>query len=59
MQETLAYEADVNSTCVRKLETGATWAGLKVLVKLAMVLGVEPADFLQKPAKRGSRKTPT
>lgn len=55
-QETLAYEAEVNRTYVSKLETGATWVGLEVLVKLSRVLQVEPADFLQRPPRRSGRK---
>jgi transcriptional regulator with XRE-family HTH domain len=56
-QETLAYEANVNRTYVSKLEKGDTWIGLEVMVKLSDVLGVEPADFLQKPVRRGARRT--
>ena len=56
-QETLAYEADVNRTYISKLEKGATYVGLEIIVRLSNVLGVEPADFLQKPgrSKRASR----
>jgi transcriptional regulator with XRE-family HTH domain len=56
-QEALAYEADVNRTYVSKLEKGATWVGLEVLVKLSSVLQVEPADFLQRPPRRSARKS--
>jgi transcriptional regulator with XRE-family HTH domain len=55
-QETLAYEAEVNRTYISKLEKGATWAGLEVITKLSAVLGVEPADLLQKPPKRVPRR---
>jgi transcriptional regulator with XRE-family HTH domain len=55
-QESLAYEADVNRTYVSKLEKGATWVGLEVLVKLSRALQVEPADFLQRPQRRAGRK---
>ncbi|HLZ03074.1 MAG TPA: helix-turn-helix transcriptional regulator [Bradyrhizobium sp.] len=51
-QETLAYEADVNRTYISKLEKGEPWVGLKILVKLSDVLGVEPTDFLRRPAKK-------
>ena len=57
-QEELAHEAGVNRTYMSKLEQGQTWVGLKILVKLGAVLGTEPADFLQKPAKR-ARATKT
>ena len=52
-QETLADVARINRTYVSKLETGVTWAGLEIIVKLAKVLDVEPADLLRRPAKRG------
>jgi ribosome-binding protein aMBF1 (putative translation factor) len=55
-QETLAYEADVNRTYISKLEKGSTWVGLEVVSKLSAVLGVEPADLLQKPPKRATRR---
>lgn len=56
-QEMLAYEADINRTYISKLEKGATWAGLEILVKLSTVLHVEPADFLERPARKTARKT--
>ncbi|MGY3488115.1 transcriptional regulator with XRE-family HTH domain [Bradyrhizobium sp. USDA 4011] len=56
-QETLAYEADINRTYVSKLEKGATWVGLEILVKLSTVLQVEPSEFLQRPARRAARKS--
>lgn len=55
-QETLAYEAGINRGYISKLEKGATWAGLEILVKLSGVLQVEPADFLQRPSRRSGRK---
>jgi transcriptional regulator with XRE-family HTH domain len=55
-QETLAHEADVNRTYISKLEKGSTWVGLEVISKLSAVLGVEPADLLQKPPKRAARR---
>jgi transcriptional regulator with XRE-family HTH domain len=55
-QETLAYEAEVNRTYVSKLEKGATWVGLEVLVKLSTVLKVEPSDFLERPTRKAARK---
>ncbi|MBR1248942.1 helix-turn-helix transcriptional regulator [Bradyrhizobium sp. AUGA SZCCT0169] len=56
-QETLAYEADINRGYISKLEKGATWAGLEILVKLSAVLHVEPADFLQRPIRKAARKS--
>ena len=51
-QEVLAHEAGVNRTYMSKLEKGDTWAGLEIMVRLSTVLGIEPADLLQPPAKR-------
>jgi transcriptional regulator with XRE-family HTH domain len=45
-QEELAHKAKVNRTYISKLETGATWAGLEVICKVARVLGIEPSDLL-------------
>ena len=55
-QETLSYEAGVNRTYISKLEKGSTWVGLEVISKLSVVLGVEPADLLQKSPKRTARR---
>jgi transcriptional regulator with XRE-family HTH domain len=55
-QETLAYEADINRTYISKLEKGATWVGLEILVKLSSVLQVEPTDFLRRPVRKPARK---
>jgi transcriptional regulator with XRE-family HTH domain len=54
-QEALAYEAGVNRTYMSKLEKGDSFVGLEVMVKLAKVLDVEPADFLKPPARKGRR----
>ena len=48
----MAYEAGVNRTYMSKLETGGSFVGLEVMVKLANVLKVEPADFLKVPPRR-------
>jgi transcriptional regulator with XRE-family HTH domain len=55
-QESLAYDADVNRTYVSKLETGASYAGLEIIGKLAAVLEVEPAELLKLPPKRTARR---
>ncbi|MDA9529794.1 helix-turn-helix domain-containing protein [Bradyrhizobium sp. CCBAU 25338] len=55
-QEDLATDADVNRTYISKLEKGSTWVGLEVLVKISKVLQVEPADFLQRPARKPAKK---
>ncbi len=55
-QEALAYEAGINRTYMSKLEKGGSFVGLELMVKLAKVLEVEPADFLKVPPRK-SRKT--
>jgi transcriptional regulator with XRE-family HTH domain len=52
-QEDLAYEADVNRTYVSKLEKGVSYPGLEIIAKLANALGVEPAELLMLPPRRG------
>jgi transcriptional regulator with XRE-family HTH domain len=54
-QEDLAYEAEVNRTYMSKIEKGATWVGLEIIGKIA-VLEVEPAELLRLPARRPRRK---
>jgi transcriptional regulator with XRE-family HTH domain len=54
-QEDLAYEADVNRTYMSKLEKGGSYPGLKIIGKLAAVLGVQPAELLRLPPKRRTR----
>lgn len=53
----LAMDAGVNRTYISKLEKGSTWIGLEVLVKISKVLQAEPADFLQRPARKAAKKT--
>jgi transcriptional regulator with XRE-family HTH domain len=55
-QEELAFRAKINRTYVSKLETGATWAGLEVIAKVARVLGVEAADLLVRPKRANQRR---
>jgi transcriptional regulator with XRE-family HTH domain len=54
-QEDLAYEADVNRSYMSKLEKGASYAGLEIIGKIAVVLGVEPAELLRLPQKKRPR----
>ena len=51
-QEALAHEAGVNRTYMSKLEKGGSFVGLELIVKLAKVLEVEPADLLRVPPRR-------
>lgn len=51
-QEELADAAGINRTYLSKLETAQTYAGLEIIGKLAEELGIEPAQFLVKPARR-------
>lgn len=52
----LAMDAGVNRTYISKLEKGETWVGLEVLVKISKVLQAEPADFLQRQARKPPKK---
>jgi len=54
-QEGLAYEADVNRSYLSRLEKGASSVGLEIIVKLATVLKVEPAELLRLPTPRRKR----
>ena len=54
-QEDLAYEANVNRTYLSKLEKGVSYPRLKIIAKLADALGIEPAELLMPPARRGKR----
>jgi len=56
-QEALADRAKINRTYLSKLETGATWAGLEIIGKLARVLKVDPAELLKAPMRvtKGAR----
>ena len=48
-QDALAYEADVSRSYLSQLEKGGFYVSLKILGKLAVVLGVEPAELLKLP----------
>ena len=54
-QDALAYDAEVSRSYLSQLEKGAFHASLKTLGKLADALGVEPAEFLKLPARRGRK----
>ena len=55
-QEALAWEAGVNRSYMAKIETAKTWVGLEIIVKLAAVLEIEPAELLRLPARRPRRR---
>ena len=55
-QEDLAYEAGVNRTYMSKLEKGASYPGLEIIGKLAVVLEVEPAELLKLPPRKSNRR---
>ena len=54
-QEQLAYDAGVDRAYLSRVERAVTYVGLEIIGKLAAVLGVEPAEFFQKPAKRSAK----
>jgi transcriptional regulator with XRE-family HTH domain len=54
-QDDLAYEAEISRSYLSQLEKGAFYASLKIVGKLAAVLGVEPAELLRPPSTRRIR----
>jgi transcriptional regulator with XRE-family HTH domain len=54
-QDDLAYEAEISRSYLSQLEKGAFYASLKIVGKLAAVLGVEPAELLRLPSTRRIR----
>jgi transcriptional regulator with XRE-family HTH domain len=55
-QEELAFRADIDRTYVSALERGIYNASVITIERLADALGVEPAEFLLRPAKSTGRK---
>jgi transcriptional regulator with XRE-family HTH domain len=47
----LAYEAGINRSYMSKLEKGASYPGLEIIAKLAIVLECEPAELLKRSTK--------
>jgi transcriptional regulator with XRE-family HTH domain len=54
-QDDLAYEAEVSRSYLSQLEKGVFYASLNIVGRLAAALGVEPAELLKLPPKRGKR----
>jgi len=54
-QEVLAHEAGVNRSYMSRLESGASYPGLEIIGKLAVVLEVEPAELLKLPVRKKPR----
>jgi len=54
-QDDLAYEAEISRSYLSQLEKGAFYASLKIVGKLAAVLGVEPAELLRPTSTRRIR----
>jgi transcriptional regulator with XRE-family HTH domain len=57
-QDDLAYEAAVSRSYLSQLEKGTFYASLKIVAKVAKVLGVEPAELLKSPPKQNARSKP-
>ena len=55
-QDDLAYEAEISRSYLSQIEKGAFYASLKIVGKIAKTLGVEPAELLRLPARRGARR---
>ena len=54
-QDDLAYEAEVSRSYLSQLEKGEFYASLKIVGKLAVALGVDPAELLKVPTERRIR----
>jgi transcriptional regulator with XRE-family HTH domain len=55
-QEQLAHDAGIDRAYVSRVERAVTFVGLEIIGKLSAVLGVEPAEFFQKPLKKGVKR---
>ncbi len=56
-QEELAFRAGLDRTYISALERGLYSASIVTIERLAKALGVEPTEFLRRPAKGQDRKT--
>ena len=54
-QDDLAYEAEISRSYLSQLEKGKYNVSLKIIGKLAAVLGVEPAELLKSPLKKSGK----
>jgi transcriptional regulator with XRE-family HTH domain len=52
-QDDLAYDAGISRSYLSQIEKGAFYASLKIVGRVAKSLGVEPAELLRLPPKRG------
>ncbi len=55
-QDDLAYEAGVSRSYLSQLEKGEFYASLKIVGKLAVALGAEPAELLKAPGLGRDRR---
>ncbi len=56
-QDDVAYDAGISRSYLSQLEKGSFYASLRIIGRLADVLGVEPAEFLKPPVKTGRRRS--
>ena len=56
-QDDVAYDAGISRSYLSQLEKGSFYASLRIIGRLADVLGVEPAEFLRSPVKSGRRRS--
>ncbi|WP_342736286.1 helix-turn-helix transcriptional regulator [Bradyrhizobium sp. B117] len=55
-QEQLANDAGIDRAYVSRVERAVTYVGLEIIGKLSTILGVEPAEFFQRPSKRSVKR---
>lgn len=51
-QEQLAHDAGIDRAYYSRVERAVTFVGLEIIGKLADTLGVDPAQFFEKPARK-------
>ena len=56
-QEQLAHDAGIDRAYYSRVERAVTYVGLEIIGKLADALGVEPAEFFEKQARKRAAKT--
>jgi hypothetical protein len=49
-------EAEIGRSYLSQLDKGAFYASLKIIGKLAAVLQIEPAELLQMPTRKSTRR---
>lgn len=54
-QDDLAHRANVSRSYLSQIEKGAFYASLKIVGRLALALGVDPAELLKKSVRQNQK----